>query len=78
MQLCRNIIEQATSWPAAVAAVVLTITVATLVPITKGVPRTGNNVFSPTAELINGRLGEGCAWSACFYNLPVTWVQLFT
>jgi len=63
----KNIIEQATSWPAAVAAVVLTITVATLVPITKGVPRTGNNVFSPTAELINGRLAM-LGIAALFWN----------
>ena len=56
----------------------LTITVAPLVPITKGVPRTGNNVFSPTAELINGRLGEGSTVivPAPFCSPPVAMLQL--
>ena len=51
----RNIYEQVAHAPARVALVFLLFIVATVVPIVRGVPRRGNAIFTPDAELINGR-----------------------
>lgn len=51
----QNVIEQLRSRPAFVALTVGLITIASLVPILRGVPRVGNRIFSSDAEIVNGR-----------------------
>ncbi|KAK9812525.1 hypothetical protein WJX73_005960 [Symbiochloris irregularis] len=51
-----NLFQQVQAAPVPIAAVFLTITAATTIPVVRGLPRRGNSVFSPDAELINGRL----------------------
>ena len=52
----KNVFQQVSSAPLPIAALFLTIIVATAVPVLKGTPRKGNALFSSNAELINGRL----------------------
>ena len=52
----QNVLQQ---WESATIPIVLTffiITLATAIPVLRGVPRRGNAMFSADAELINGRL----------------------
>lgn len=51
----RNVFQQVAHAPGKVASVFLLFIVATLIPIIRGVPRRGNAIFTPDAELVNGR-----------------------
>ncbi|KAK9867394.1 hypothetical protein WJX84_011296 [Apatococcus fuscideae] len=51
----KNVFEQVQSWPWPTVAVFFLITIATAVPVLKGVPRRGNGFFKSDAEIINGR-----------------------
>ncbi len=51
----KNIFDQVKSQPILVATTVVLITVASAIPFYKGVRRSGNSVFTPDAELWNGR-----------------------
>ena len=50
----KNVFEQVQSWPWPTVAVFFLITIATAVPVLKGVPRRGNGFFKSDAEIING------------------------
>ena len=52
----RNVFEQIQSAPGPIAGVFLRFTLATAVPVFKGVPRRGNGVFTSDLELIMGRV----------------------
>ncbi|CAL8460614.1 g143 [Coccomyxa elongata] len=52
----KNVFDQVKSQPVLVATTVVLITVASAIPFYKGVRRSGNSVFTPDAELWNGRL----------------------
>ena len=52
----KNVFQQVLSAPLPIAAVFLTITAATTIPVLRGFPRRGNSIFSPDAEVINGRI----------------------
>ena len=63
----RNVFQQVTHAPLAVASIFVLFTVATVVPVVRGVPRKGNSVFSSDAELINGRCGSlACCLNAMY------------
>ena len=51
----RNVFQQISHAPLAVASIFVLFTVATVVPVVRGVPRKGNAIFSSDAEIINGR-----------------------
>ena len=51
----RNVFQQVSIAPAKVAIVFLLFTIATAVPILRGLPRKGNSIFTSDAELVNGR-----------------------
>ena len=51
----KNVFEQVKSQPVLIATTVVLITVASAIPFYKGVRRSGNSVFTPDAELWNGR-----------------------
>lgn len=52
----KNLFEQVKSQPLLIVTTVVLITVASAIPFYKGVRRSGNSVFTPDAELWNGRL----------------------
>ena len=52
----RNVFEQVQAAPGPIAGVFLLFTLATAVPVFKGVPRRGNGVFTSDLELILGRV----------------------
>lgn len=51
----RNVFEQVAHAPGKTASVFLLFIIATIVPVIRGVPRRGNEIFTPDAELVNGR-----------------------
>ena len=51
-----NLFQQVKAAPLPIAGVFLLITVATTIPVVRGLPRRGNSIFSPDAEVINGRI----------------------
>ena len=50
----KNVFEQMKIAPIPIALTFLLFTVATAVPVLKGVPRKGNSLFTADAELVNG------------------------
>ena len=52
----RNVFEQFQAAPGPIIFVFFLFTLATAIPVFKGVPRKGNAVFSSDAELVNGRV----------------------
>ena len=52
----KNVFQQAQAYPGFIAATFALWTVASLVPILRGVPRKGNFIFTSGRELINGRV----------------------
>lgn len=50
-----NIFQQLNDAPVAIALTFLAITVASLVPMYRGVKRSGTGIWTPDAELWNGR-----------------------
>ena len=52
----KNVFQQVESAPLPIFAIFFLFTVATAIPVFKGVPRKGNALFSSDAELINGRV----------------------
>lgn len=52
----KNLFQQVLSAPLPIAAVFLLVTAGTTAPVVRGFPRRGNSIFSPDAEVINGRL----------------------
>lgn len=52
----KNVFEQFSAYPAFIILTFFTFTLATCIPVFKGVPRKGNDFFSSDAELVNGRL----------------------
>ena len=50
----KNVFQQVQSWPWPTVAVFFLFTIATAVPVLKGVPRKGNGFFSSDAEIVNG------------------------
>ncbi|KAK9818461.1 hypothetical protein WJX74_005135 [Apatococcus lobatus] len=52
----KNVFQQVQSWPWPTVAFFFLFTIATAVPVLKGVPRRGNGFFSSDAEIVNGRL----------------------
>ena len=58
----KNVFEQFKSAPLPIAGVFVLFTIATAIPITKGVPRKGTALFSSNAELINGRCLPSFSW----------------
>ena len=52
----KNVFQQVQSAPWPIACVFLLITVATTIPVVRGLPRRGNSIFSPDAEVVNGRI----------------------
>lgn len=51
----KNLFEQVKLQPTLIATVVALITIASAVPFYKGVRRSGNPIFTPDAEIWNGR-----------------------
>jgi len=51
-----TVAQQVASAPLLVAGVGILFTVASLIPMIKGVPRKGNSIFTSDAEIINGRV----------------------
>ena len=51
-----NVFQQVKAAPLPIAGVFLLITAATTIPVVRGFPRRGNSIFSPDAEIINGRI----------------------
>ena len=50
-----NVFQQVQTAPVPIALTFLTLAVATIVPVLRGVPRRGNGFWSADAEVINGR-----------------------
>ena len=51
----KNVFEQFAAAPGPIIFVFFLFTLATAIPVFKGVPRKGNAIFSSDAELVNGR-----------------------
>lgn len=51
-----NVFEQSKAAPIPIILTFFTFTLATAIPVFKGVPRKGNDFFSSNAELVNGRV----------------------
>ncbi len=52
----KNVVQQVQAYPRTIAFTFLLWSVASLVPILRGVPRKGNFIFTSGRELINGRI----------------------
>ena len=52
----KTVFQQSQAYPGVIAATFALWTVASLVPILRGVPRKGNFIFTSGRELINGRV----------------------
>ena len=51
-----NVFQQWSTAPLPIILTFITFTVATAVPVFRGVPRRGNSVFTPDLELVLGRI----------------------
>lgn len=56
----KNVFQQVQSWPWPTVAIFFLFTIATAVPVLKGVPRRGNGFFSSDAEIVNGEQQPFC------------------